>query len=116
MKTAMRPTGILAGLVIAGTLALAPPSSAASTASDDTFFTTQATKQYTCAKTTCGVKRNLFQDQPLMISCYKTGQRVSGNPVWYYTTTFEGEHWVDGYTPGQHINTGSDPRPGIPRC
>ncbi|MEU8034892.1 hypothetical protein [Streptomyces sp. NPDC049099] len=116
MKAVVKSAGILGGLVTAGILALAPPSSAVSAPSDDVFFTTQATKQYTCAKTTCRVKRNLFKDQPLSIRCYHVGQPVSGNSIWYYTTTWEGEHWVDGYTPGQHINTGADPRPGIGRC
>ncbi|MGI5380442.1 hypothetical protein ACQEV2_40680 [Streptomyces sp. CA-251387] len=95
--------------------ALAVPAPTAS-ASDDVFYTTQATKQYTCAKTTCRVKRNLFEGQPLSISCYYVGQSVSGNKIWYYTTTWQYEVWVDGYTPGQHINTGADPKPGIPRC
>ncbi|NUP23991.1 MAG: hypothetical protein HOZ81_49650 [Streptomyces sp.] len=90
--------------------------SAAASASDDVFYTTQATKQYTCAKTTCRVKRSLFKGQPLSISCYYVGQSVSGNKIWYYTTTWQYEYWVDGYTPGQHINTGADPRPGVPRC
>ncbi|GGW55662.1 hypothetical protein GCM10010503_35940 [Streptomyces lucensis JCM 4490] len=116
MKAVMKSAGILGGLVTAGVLALAQPSAAVSVASDDTYFTTQATKQYTCAKTTCRVKRNLFKGQPLWLNCYYVGQRVSGNSIWYNTTTFEGEYWVDGYTPGQYINTGSDPRPGIARC
>ncbi|MBD0710841.1 hypothetical protein BU197_21430 [Streptomyces sp. CBMA291] len=114
----MRIRGALATAAVGTAVALgvsAVPSSAASQ-SDDVFFTTQATKQYTCAKTTCQVKRNLFSGQPLSISCYYVGQSVGGNTIWYYTTTWQFEVWVDGYTPGQHINTGADPRPGVPRC
>ncbi|MFE0252370.1 hypothetical protein [Streptomyces sp. NPDC059010] len=90
--------------------------SATAPANDDVFYTTQATNQYTCAKTTCRVKRKLSKGYALSISCYYVGQSVSGNKIWYYTTTWQYEYWVDGYTPGQHINTGSDPRPGVPRC
>lgn len=117
LATAMTATTLALGALAAPAQA-APENapSAAASASDDVFFTTQATKQYTCAKTTCRVKRKLFAGQPLSISCYYVGQSVSGNKIWYYTTTWQYEVWVDGYTPGQHINTGSDPRPGIPRC
>jgi len=111
MRTRLTLCAATAAAVILTLTATASPASAATRTT-----VTRAIKQYTCPQTTCHSVRDLFQGQPLEITCYKRGQSISGNNVWYYTWAFEGEHNTYGYVSGQYVNTGADPRPGVPRC
>ncbi len=45
------------------------------------------------------------------IRCYKVGQRINGDPIWYNITKP-----YTGYVSGFWLRTGPDPAPGIPRC
>ncbi len=45
------------------------------------------------------------------VSCYESGQPVSGDAVWYRLTAPE-----IGYVAGLNLNTGTDPASGVPRC
>lgn len=53
--------------------------------------------------------------QSVMVQCWVTGSNVDGDTVWYWTHPEGGPlpwAWVTGFL----LDTGTDPRPGVPHC
>lgn len=106
-------TALLAALAaIAGIITAGAPQAAA--------YTTiaQATvnvNMRTCASTSCSSVGTLQGGQYFYIDCYRVGQSINGDAIWYQGKTNPNNTWSADVA-GYYLTTGHDPSPYTGPC
>lgn len=108
-----RLAGLLAGLLLLAGVAVAtaPAAHAYTTIAQATVNVNMRT----CASTNCGSVGILQGGQYFYISCYKVGQSINGDNIWYWGKTNPNNTW-QAYVAGWYLTTGHDPSPATGPC
>lgn len=70
--------------------------------------------------TNSGIVTTVPAGTNVSVSCYRWGESINGDSVWYWVSVDDINHspisWPKGYIAGYYLNTGADPNPLFPWC
>ncbi|MBC3841077.1 hypothetical protein GXW82_14610 [Streptacidiphilus sp. 4-A2] len=68
------------------------------------------------ASVSCGVVVTIPKGRTFYADCWKRGDDIAGDNVWYYGAYMSGDSAYYGDVSGEYLATGHDPVPGMPEC